>query len=735
LVFKRVRIKLQIYIGLVCAFSVLPIKAQQRPVTIEDCIGMVRIQQTYDVNDPTVVFSPDGRHFVTMIWRGNLKTNLNDYTLLLYDAEHLDLPPKELVRMSFGYERRDQHARPLKQFAFVTGNRLAALATFDGKPRQVVTIDLRTKAVRPLTRHPAAVLSFATTPDGKSIVYAAQEPRDGAREAALYRDGFSLEDRNAIDPVSFPRIAAEEWFNPTTEYFLVTRPGTQPRKIYEGKHGAPNFWISPEGRHAVVYPYVSTVGKQTVGLIDVTSGKIEPLITGDNLSSSQIWAQWSRNSQSVHVFAMPFEKPAVLSEVNLATRQVTSIALGQYREWDPLGWSVSKGELILTRSGYPRSGDPEQTLATVRRTATGWEGPNAIAQADSKVDLNSRYYSGTNGRLIVGVKDNLSEPPELAAYDFHSKRTTVLTNLNPQLRDLKLGEVTRIRWSGPYDKETSFGYLIKPVGYELGRKYPLIIQLKDEGYYPEDNSFILDGTQQYAGAAIQVWANAGFMVLFTPWSRAARAAVGTPKEDEYMKVHIESALDMLESQRIIDRSKVAITGWSRAGWMSQYIVANAATRFAAASNIDNVEYNLTQYILGRSPQNYITQWGGVQPWGPTSERWREQAIDFKYDKAQTPRLIEVHGHSTVPYYAESYAALKTAKIPVEFYLYPDASHNLKSPIHRFNSLSTHTDWFRFWLQGYEDPSPKKKDQYTRWRKMRDEWEAAKREQQKTNKPQ
>jgi hypothetical protein len=38
--------------------------------------------------------------------------------------------------------------------------------------------------------------------------------------------------------------------------------------------------------------------------------------------------------------------------------------------------------------------------------------------------------------------------------------------------------------------------------------------------------------------------------------------------------------------------------------------------------------------------------------------------------------------------------------------------------------------FRFWLQGYEDPAPKKQAQYARWRKMREEWEAVKLEAQK-----
>jgi len=28
------------------------------------------------------------------------------------------------------------------------------------------------------------------------------------------------------------------------------------------------------------------------------------------------------------------------------------------------------------------------------------------------------------------------------------------------------------------------------------------------------------------------------------------------------------------------------------------------------------------------------------------------------------------------------------------------------------------DWYRFWLQGYEDPNPAKAEQYERWRALR-----------------
>jgi dipeptidyl aminopeptidase/acylaminoacyl peptidase len=216
------------------------------------------------------------------------------------------------------------------------------------------------------------------------------------------------------------------------------------------------------------------------------------------------------------------------------------------------------------------------------------------------------------------------------------------------------------------------------------------------------------------------------MVLFTPDPLMGNGT-SEEREDDHVTAHIEGGIDLLESQGLIDPSKVAIAGWSRAGWYSEYVVTHAKTRFAAATNIDNVEYNLQWYSL-TYPTGYdfiARNWGGVLPWGDTAARWRQSATDFKYDKAQTPRLIEVHGYDKATAYGELYAALKTAKIPVEFYLYPDAPHSLKSPLHRLHSLETHTDWFRFWLQGYEDPATEKQEQYARWRKMREDWEAAK----------
>jgi hypothetical protein len=45
-------------------------------------------------------------------------------------------------------------------------------------------------------------------------------------------------------------------------------------------------------------------------------------------------------------------------------------------------------------------------------------------------------------------------------------------------------------------------------------------------------------------------------------------------------------------------------------------------------------------------------------------------------------------------------------------------HVLTNPAERVASQGGSVDWFRFWLQAYEDPDPTKARQYVRWRQLR-----------------
>ncbi|HKZ74398.1 MAG TPA: hypothetical protein VJ011_10050 [Steroidobacteraceae bacterium] len=69
---------------------------------------------------------------------------------------------------------------------------------------------------------------------------------------------------------------------------------------------------------------------------------------------------------------------------------------------------------------------------------------------------------------------------------------------------------------------------------------------------------------------------------------------------------------------------------------------------------------------------------------------------------------------------ESYAALRRQDKPAELVYLPNGAHNLVKPHERYVSQQGSVDWFRFWLQDYEDADPTKAEQYGRWR----EWKRA-----------
>jgi dipeptidyl aminopeptidase/acylaminoacyl peptidase len=325
--------------------------------------------------------------------------------------------------------------------------------------------------------------------------------------------------------------------------------------------------------------------------------------------------------------------------------------------------------------------------------------------APAHFDLNPEYASGVFGKYIVGVRDSLTKAPEIAIYDRVSKKTTTLTDLNPQLRRRMFGQVSRIFWRGADGSDGHFGYLIKPVVYTSGKRYPLVILLKDESYNAEDNSFIIDGQKQLGGFAAQMLANEGIMVLFTPDPLSGYSLESTPREVPNMMAHVESGITYLDRLGLIDPQRVGISGWSRAAMYTDYIIAHSKQiRFAAASDVDG----------GGNYQHFMLHLNIANP----KDILPDNQVDLHLRDVHTPLMSEEHGIPDLLTQSQLIGDLEALQKPVELYYYPNAPHNLKAPLQRYASLTRNIDWFRFWLQGYEDPNPRKAEQYAYWRKLR-----------------
>jgi hypothetical protein len=110
---------------------------------------------------------------------------------------------------------------------------------------------------------------------------------------------------------------------------------------------------------------------------------------------------------------------------------------------------------------------------------------------------------------------------------------------------------------------------------------------------------------------------------------------------------------------------------------------------------------------------------GSEPFGSGLAEWVKASPDFHLDRVTTPlRVVATRGAGVVEMW-EPYALLEAMHKPVDLVVLNTREHVLADPAMRLVAQGGNIDWFRFWLQGYEDPDSAKREQYARWRRLRD----------------
>jgi hypothetical protein len=109
---------------------------------------------------------------------------------------------------------------------------------------------------------------------------------------------------------------------------------------------------------------------------------------------------------------------------------------------------------------------------------------------------------------------------------------------------------------------------------------------------------------------------------------------------------------------------------------------------------------------------------GAPPFGDGLQQWLKKSPSFNLDKINTPLMITGGGATGLLTMWGPYAGLHYLNRPVELVMLNTDEHVLTNPGVRIASQGGSVDWFRFWLQDYEDPDPAKAEQYKRWRELR-----------------
>ncbi|MBX5463916.1 MAG: hypothetical protein IRZ28_22875, partial [Steroidobacteraceae bacterium] len=463
-------------------------------------------------------------------------------------------------------------------------------------------------------------------------------------------------------------------------------------------------------------------------LIDLVRGEVRPLldapagINSFNLTPPQVFWPDEEGSVVVSNTFLPLSNalmdgrrqveanPAV-AEVDLQSGRAVRVL------WEPVvhsmsevgktptriigfDWSAAESELTVA---VRHESDGRVELERYRKTQRGWEKRPTISGGRAPTTVRIRSY------------ETLNERPRLFASV--GGREKLLLDPNPEADGMMFGAARVHHWRDRNGVEWQGGLLL-PVHYTPGKRYPLVVQT--HGFDPD--RFLLDGPS-YEGEgntafAAQALANAGFVVLQVEDSR--KTHFGSSEEGARVAEGFRAGIQSLIQEGIADPAHVGLIAFSRTGYHLVNLMARWPDLLAAASISDALQGGYMQYLLtAESPLGSpeITDITGGEPLGPFQAEWMARNPLYKIANSRTAVRLEAMESGIGMW--ETYVLLRKAANPVELVVYPNGSHLLQKPRERMISESGTVDWFRFWLQGVEDPNPSKADQYARWRKARD----------------
>jgi dipeptidyl aminopeptidase/acylaminoacyl peptidase len=716
-------------------------------ITVEDCIQVRYIKGVW--------VNRQGTRLAYLVKSPNLPQNRNDYQLYV----------KDLRNMGNGLGRLIASGEDLSSIAWLgDGRRLSMLARTGGF-KGIVLLNSDSGRRESVTQ-PEEITEYSMSDSGNSVAYIVQDTAPESPQQIKQREdriangyrielqgssstanrGFSIHirhrtaegrwspsERIAIcDPFSHKRI---DHFPPARLTRLSLSPNGL-RLLFNYMTDIPSEW-----QQSPWVQFVMKAGNRKAPIMvlrDLESGKTSLPFKALDPDSTPQWSRdsgsflvnahspvgsiWEQEDIRDHHIAGP---DANMFWVNPDSGEIEEVYKRVPSHHDGALFWRDDGDVVIEGHG-------EEVLRLHRL--------NGLWREIERVDLprteKDRFSSLTSsGAAIVGVHETIDIPQNLFLYTPGKSSIEILTDLNPQLREKEFAPVRSIHWTTPEGSDVS-GLLFLPSNYVPGQRYPLVIQTKgDQGWFTCDS-----GANHDPAFAPQPMASAGIMYLIRTVDEGFNYEDEQSKQPKGYPGHIgeavqqmdiwNSAVQALSDRGLVDRDKVGIIGFSRTGWYVEYMVTHSPFRYAAATATDNTSYSLSEYWLSPGIEPDIEAMYDGPPYGRTIQNWLDYSISYNLEKIHTPLLLEEMGYGVrddspdstpndLAIAFEIFKGLNRLGKPVELYYYPDENHQPDHPKARLSTLQRNVDWYRFWLQGYEDPSPGKRGQYANWQHLRE----------------
>ena len=657
---------------LVCTLLVSVRTAQAdsaAPFTVED---LVRLQR---VSDPQV--SPDGRYVAFVQRETDMDVNRGRTSLWL-----LELAPAATPRRLTDATSSDSSPR------WARDSRTLYFLSMRLGSSQVWRLTLPAGDVQRVTSYPLDVGSLKVSPRGGLL----------AMSMEVFPDCDTLEcTRQRLDATAKTRASGrlyerlfvrhwDTWSNGTRSHLFTTPLGADgaataatdvsrnfdadiPGKPFGGDE---DFDFSPDGRTLVFSARIA--------------GRTEPWST--NFDLFQVPADGSAAPVNITTSNPAWDaQPVFLANGDLAWLAQDRAGFESDRFHIMLRSAKSGAARALT-GGWDRSvarlgasPDGKTLLATIDEV-----GQRVLYRVDPKTGEPTRLTSvgevegySVSATQVVFARADLGSPADLYAVSLRGGEPQRLTEVNHELLAARhMSEYEQFSFKG-WNGETVYGYLVKPYGFESGKRFPVAFVVHGGPEVSMQNLWTYRWNAQafagggYAVVMIDFHGSPGYGQAFT--DSIGHDWGGKPLVD--LQKGLAAAL---EKYPWLDGERVCALGASYGGFMMNWIEGNWPDRFRCIVNHDGLFDQRMMYYS--TEELWFPEWEFGGPYYQNPQGYEQfNPADF-VAKWRTPMLV-VHGELDfrIPYPEGigAFTALQRRGIQSKLLVFPDENHWVLKP--------------------------------------------------------
>jgi dipeptidyl aminopeptidase/acylaminoacyl peptidase len=310
------------------------------------------------------------------------------------------------------------------------------------------------------------------------------------------------------------------------------------------------------------------------------------------------------------------------------------------------------------------------------------KGDRSLAGFTFSQGFDTMAYSATDA----------SHPAQIYAAKVTGGGEVKLSSLNGWISTVDLAKVEKVHYQSP-DGTPIEAYLSLPASAK--QDYPLIVSIHGgpHGAYGSAFNFQFQwmAANGFAVLAPNPRGSTGYGEKFLWGSWGGWGKLDTPD--------VMAGVDYVLGHYPVDRNKLAVTGYSYGGYLTNWIVTQTK-RFAVAISGAGVVNWISDYGTADIPRSKESEFYGT-PWQPESRDLLRGASPITYaGNIETPMLF-VNGESDMRVPIEEaeqlYTALKKRSIPAKFIRYPGNYHGNWPPWDMVHSYYQEMAWFKQYL--------------------------------------